>query len=265
MAPIETDYEWTATGSGNWNTATNWTPAGLPGTAAGRQSVSSAMPIPDDPTIFNNSVRNLNALEFDSANRYFVAATGSLDFQEDASGPTTIAPSITVASGAHQIQLAVNLVDSTSINVAPGASLDLNNQIDLNGNTLTTSGTVRINHSTVGGGTVNSTGALAANGESDYWRRSGEHRLAAHRRRRSGRRLVQGSRRRLALGILDVVWDVASLPVGTFTVVTAGGSCMLAVFRSPATMRDRSRLARMETISPLLSSGPPSPNRRLSG
>jgi hypothetical protein len=224
VGPLITEFEWTAAGSGNWNQGNNWAPTGVPGTLPGRQTATLGASITANATIYNNATRTLNALEIDNANGYYIAGTGSLDFQEDVSGPTTIAPSITVASGAHQIQLAVNLNDNTSINVAGGASLDLNNQIDLNGNTLTTSGTVRINHSTIGGGTVNSTGALAANGASDIGGdlvSTGSLVIGADEEGADSFKVLGDAS---LSGILDVVWDAASLPVGSFTVVSAGGT-----------------------------------------
>jgi hypothetical protein len=224
VGPLITEFEWTATGSGNWNQGNNWTPTGVPGTLPGRQTATLGASITANATIYNNATRTLNALEINNANGYYIAGTGSLDFQEDASGPTTIAPSISVASGAHQIQLAVNLNDNTSVTVAPGASLDLNNQIDLNGNTLTTSGTVRINHSTIGGGTVNSTGALAANGASDIGGdlvSTGTLVIGADEAGVDSFNVLGDAS---LSGILDVEWDAASLPVGSFTVVSAGGT-----------------------------------------
>jgi hypothetical protein len=224
VGPLITEFEWTATGSGNWNQGSNWSPTGVPGTLPGRQTATLGASITANATIYNNATRTLNALEINNANGYYIAGTGSLDFQEDASGPTTIAPSISVASGAHQIQLAVSLNDNTSITVAPGASLDLNNQIDLNGNTLTTSGTVRINHSTIGGGTVNSTGALAANGASDIGGdlvSTGSLVIGADEAGADSFNVLGDA---LLSGVLDVVWDAASAPVGTFTVVSAGGA-----------------------------------------
>ncbi|MBA3480907.1 MAG: PEP-CTERM sorting domain-containing protein [Pirellulales bacterium] len=224
VGPLITEFEWTATGSGNWNQGNNWTPTGVPGTLPGRQTATLGASITANATIYNNATRTLNALEIDNANGYHIGGTGSLDFQEDASGPTTIAPSITVANGAHQIQLAVNLNDNTSITVAGGASLDLNNQIDLNGNTLTTSGTVRINHSTIGGGTVNSTGALAANGASDVGGNlvsTGSLVIGADEEGADSFNVLGDAS---LSGILDVMWSGVSLPAGTFTVVSAGGT-----------------------------------------
>lgn len=223
VGPLITDFEWVATGSGNWNQTSNWDPPGVPGTVPGRQKVTLGDSITATQTIYNNAVRNLNILEIDNANSYIVAGTGNLTFQTDTTGPTAIAPTINVASGAHQIQLAVELVNNTSITVAPGASLDLNNQIDLNGNTLTTSGTVRINHSTIGGGAVMSSGALVANGVSDIGGdliSTGALVIGVDEQGADGF-AVKGDA--LLSGLLDIVWDPASAPTGPLTIVSADG------------------------------------------
>lgn len=224
VGPLVTDYEWTATGSGNWNQATNWTPTGIPGVIAGRQTARLGSSIAANQTIFNNSVRNLISLEIDNANSYAIAGVGSLEFQADASGPATILPSITVAQGSHQLQLAVNLQDDTTIVVAAGASLDLNNQINLNGHTLTTSGTVRINNSTIGGGSVVSAGALQTASVASFGgdlTSTGAMLVSVDE---NGGDFFQVAGNAILSGILDVVWDATSLPTGPITVLSAGGS-----------------------------------------
>lgn len=224
VGPLVTDYEWTAAGSGNWNQSTNWTPSGVPGVIPGRQTAKLGNSIAANQTIYNNAVRNLNALEIDNANSYVIAGVGSLDFQTDASGPTSILPSITVANGAHQLQLAVNLQDDTTINVAAGASLDLNNQIDLNGHTLTTSGAVRINHSTIGGGSVVSVGSLETAGVASIGADLTSTGAMLVSVEESGGDFFQVAGDAILSGILDVVWDPKSVPTSPITVLTAGGS-----------------------------------------
>jgi len=224
VGPIVTDYEWEATGSGNWNDALNWEPTGLPGTVPGRQHVTLGSAITANSTIFNNSTRNLNSLEIDSANSYAIAGAGSIDFQVDASGPTAVAPSITVANGAHQFQLPVNLHDDTTVSVAAGASLDFNNQIDLNSNTLTTSGTVRINHSTIGGGLVVSLGALATNDAGSIGGDLESTGTLLIDIGASGSDVFNVAGDATLSGVLDVAVEAGFKPHGRFTVLTAGGT-----------------------------------------
>ncbi|RIK87895.1 MAG: hypothetical protein DCC67_01340 [Planctomycetota bacterium] len=223
VGPLVTDFAWNAPGSGSWNIATNWDPPGLPGTVAGRQHVTLG-PADSPTTIYNNSTRTLNSLDIDSAQPYFLAGAGSLGFQADTSGPATAPPSLDVASGAHQIQLPIELQDDTTISVAAGASLDLNNQIDLNGNTLDVSGTVRINHSAIGGGTLASSGSLAASGAVNLAGNlisSGEL-LVGVDADGADSFVVAGDA--ILTGTVNVAWSPAAAPVGALTILTAGGS-----------------------------------------
>lgn len=224
VGPIETDFEWTATGSGNWNQNSNWTPQGVPGTLPGRQSVTLGSSITSTQTIYNNAARNLNSLTIDNSNSYIVAGPGSLSFQSDTSGQSTIAPTITVDSGAHQIQLAVNLIDDTTITVAPSASLTLNNQIDLGGHTLTTTGGVSINHSTIGGGAVVSLGALATSGSTSIGGDLVSMGTLSIGADENGSDVFNVLGDATLSGTLDVNWSPASLPGGTMTVLTASGT-----------------------------------------
>lgn len=224
VGPLITDYEWVPNGSGNWNTPTNWTPSGLPGVIPGRQTAKLGASITASQTIYTNSTRNLNELEISNANSYVLAGVGSLEFQADVSGPTTIMPKIVVTAGAQQIQLPVSLNDNTTITVASGASLDLNNQINLNGHTLTTSGTVRINHSTIGGGSVMSLGSLEAATVASFGGDLTSTGVMAVNVADSGNSFYQVAGDAVLSGILDVVWSAASLPTGEVTILTAGGS-----------------------------------------
>lgn len=224
VGPIESDFEWTSNATGNWNQTTNWSPTGIPGTIPGRQSVTLGSAITAARTVYNNEVRTLNSLTFNNTNSYIVAGVGTLAFQSDTSGAATIAPEIIVTSGAHQIQLAVELLNDTSVTAAAGASVDFNNIVDLNGHVLTTSGTVRFNHSTIGGGSVMSLGSLAAEGVASFGgdlTSAGAMLVDADA---SGNSFYQVAGDAVLSGVLDVVWSASSLPSGAMTILTAGGS-----------------------------------------
>lgn len=53
VGPITTQYDWAATGSGNWNQVSNWAPLGIPGTLAGRQKATLGVSITANATIYN--------------------------------------------------------------------------------------------------------------------------------------------------------------------------------------------------------------------
>jgi hypothetical protein len=75
---------------------------------------------------------------------------------------------VDVLEGSHEIQVAVSLVDDTTVNASAGTELDFNNTITTGGRTLSISGTgqVNINNSVVGGGSVTSSGVLGTAGSS---------------------------------------------------------------------------------------------------
>jgi hypothetical protein len=224
VGPIESNFEWTANATGNWNQTTNWTPTGIPGTIPGRQNVTLGSAITAARTIYNNEVRNINSLTLNNANSYIVAGVGTLAFQSDTSGATTIAPKVTVTSGAHQIQLAVELLNDTSVTAASGASLDFNNVIDLNGHVLTTSGAVRFNHSTIGGGAVMSIGSLEAESVASFGGDLTSTGTMLVNVDENGSSFYQVAGDAMLSGTLDVVWSASSLPSDALTVLTAGGS-----------------------------------------
>jgi hypothetical protein len=115
--------------------------------------------ITEPATVAVDSAVTVNGIEFDNANTYAIAGTGSIML-------AGTDPSVTVTSGSHQFQVAVNLDSDTSVD-ATGGSVDFNNQIDLAGNTLSTTGTVNINHSVIdssGTGAIVNTGTLGTAG-----------------------------------------------------------------------------------------------------
>lgn len=224
VGPIESNFEWAANSTGNWNQTTNWAPTGIPGTIPGRQNVTLGSAITAARTIYNNEVRTLNSLTFNNTNSYIVAGVGTLAFQSDTSGATTIAPKITVTSGAHQIQLAVELLNDTSVTAAGGASVDFNNVVDLNGHVLTTSGAVRFNHSTIGGGGVVSIGSLEAESVASFGGDLTSAGAMLVNVDENGSSFYEVAGDALLSGVLDVVWNASSLPAGAMTVLTAGGS-----------------------------------------
>lgn len=223
VGPAVTDYSWGVNASGSWTQATNWAPAGVPGAIAGRQHVLFGNIITTPQTVYTNSTRNVNSIEFASGQTYAISGTGAIALQSDTSGGSPVAPVILVTTGSHQIQVPVNLIDNASVIASVGASIDFNNEINLNGKTLTTTGTVRLNNSTVGGGTVMSLGALATAKSSEI----------------GGNLVTEGSLivdfdatgadffnvlgDATLTGVLDVIWNKSSLPSGTATVLSAGG------------------------------------------
>lgn len=223
VGPSVTDYAWGVNGSGSWTQATNWAPAGVPGAIPGRQHVVFGNVITAPQTVFTNSTRNVNSIEFASGQTYAISGAGAITLQTDASGASPVAPVIRATTGSHQIQVPVNLVDSASVVASPGASIDFNNQINLNGKTLTITGNVRLNNSTVGGGSVVSLGALATAQSSEIGGDLVSQGTLLVDFDENGADFFNVLGDATLSGVLDVIWSKASLPVGTVTVLSAGG------------------------------------------
>ncbi|MCA9259770.1 MAG: hypothetical protein KDA61_11245, partial [Planctomycetales bacterium] len=159
-----TDFLWSRTDAGAWGTATNWVTDTTPASpnsniAVVRFEDSNAGP----STVYTDADVTAKRLQFDSPNKYAVAGTGVITLEADAG-----AAGIDVTSGSHEIQTKLVLNSGTAFSVAAGARLDINNSLNLNGNTLTTSGAgvVSINNNLDAGsaGLVANTARLQGSG-----------------------------------------------------------------------------------------------------
>lgn len=224
VGPVIEEFEWAGDRSGNWGTPINWAPGGVPGSSPGRQTAIFGDTITSTQTIFTNSSRSLNEIQFNNANSYVISGPGSIDLKADTSGGAPILPTVQVTSGHHQIQVRVNLVDDATVTAAPGASLTFNNQIDLGGNTLTTNGTININHSIIGGGTIVGSGTLAALGAVDIAGNLESTGTLLVDVGQSGADYFHVLGDATLAGILDVVLDGNTVPTGPLTILSAGGS-----------------------------------------
>ena len=156
-------FYWNTADSGDWNAAANWTSAFYAPPNSNNKGVELGDAIGSSTrTVFLDSPATINGLDFNNTlgGSYALSGHAGLTLAESS---TLDAPAITVTSGDHQIQTTLTLAADASID-ASGGTLDINNEIDLAGNTLTLSGSVVINGAIVGGGTVINSGALAAMG-----------------------------------------------------------------------------------------------------
>ena len=157
--PAPPQREWNNIGTGLYTAIPNWTPTFVPNAADHQALFGTKITAPS--TVIIDSPITLNGITFNNSNKYALSGNGSITL-------AGTSPLVSVTSGSHEIQVQVTLGSNTTVN-ATGGSIDFNNQIDLAGKTLTTSGTVNINGgviNTVGSGSgmfVNE-GTLAANG-----------------------------------------------------------------------------------------------------
>ncbi|MCH2130691.1 MAG: hypothetical protein MK179_16225, partial [Pirellulaceae bacterium] len=152
--------------NGDWNNAGNWDSPGFPDTQA--HSAIFGDSIGSEQTIFSNTPVTVNSIRFNNANTHAVAGTGSFNLAATTENPP-VSPTLQVDQGDHQFQAAVNLVNDTTATIASGASLSINNQLDLGGNVLTKTGdgTLSVNNALItgnGGSIANNSGVLAGVG-----------------------------------------------------------------------------------------------------
>ena len=162
---LNANSTWTSNGFGAWTDLDNWSSV-APVTAEQTAIFGNATSVPS--TVIVDTPVTVNAMTLDHSLTYVIAGAGSVTLDATVSGTS---PTISVNQGAHQLQVLVNLLDDTTLNVAADAAIDINNQLNLNGNTLTKTGngSVAINHvlNTAGGtfacqqGNCSGSGAIA--------------------------------------------------------------------------------------------------------
>ncbi|TWT75721.1 hypothetical protein Pla123a_32310 [Posidoniimonas polymericola] len=147
-----TDATWSpagATANGNWNSGGNWSSLTAPGQVPDANSVNvvlgGANAGAGAVTVYNNADVAIRSLAFTSADTYAISGLGSITLEPDALSDTdTDATFISVEAGAHEIQVPVVLSSSAAsdnrVLVVPGSTLDFDNQLDLNGKTLSVEG-----------------------------------------------------------------------------------------------------------------------------
>ena len=163
VSQLDANANWTTDGFGFWDDNANWST--LKPTTSGQSAIfGNAISAPS--TVVVDTPVTVNSITFDHTVMYVVAGTQSVTLESTTS---LTLPTINVSQGTHQFQTVVNLADDTTLDVASSAVLELNNQVNLQGNTLTKTGdgTLEINHVLNGGtfvcaqGTCSGGGALA--------------------------------------------------------------------------------------------------------
>jgi hypothetical protein len=143
-----TEFDWFTDSSGSWNQAINWM-FGVPNT--NQRTAMFGSVITADRTVNNNQSLTVNTIRFDNANAYVITGPGNISLEADTGDAT-----IDVVQGSHEFQQDVILQSSTDLVIANGAVLSFNNELDLNGLTLTKmgTGTLHVNNRLTGGGTL---------------------------------------------------------------------------------------------------------------
>ena len=154
-----TVHEWSVNSSGDWNQTSNWSSGFLVPNGEDQTAIFGAAIIDDGETVFTNTDVTVNRIEFNNTLPYSISGLGSVNLAtdpddpndpEDAFGP----PALSVTAGSHQFQAIVNLMEDTTVDIASGSTLEFNNGLFLNGNTLTKTGggTLAVNNDVISAG-----------------------------------------------------------------------------------------------------------------
>jgi autotransporter-associated beta strand protein len=159
--PANTDFTWVGTSFGSWETSDQWSPAGVPdgNNMTARFADSNAA----NMYVRLNQPQTVQQVHLDEASSYSLIGSGSLQLDTD-----SVDPQLVVNGGNHRWTAPVNALANTTIDVASGASLALDNTFGFNGVTVTKqgSGTLLINGpEATGSGSLNVTeGTLSGDG-----------------------------------------------------------------------------------------------------
>ena len=156
---VSTDFEFQGP-SGSWTNVANWTSGVITPNAA--DAIANLLQMPtEETTIYHNGGITMGQLFIDNANKYAIAGLGTFTFET--SGDDAV---IDVAQGNHEFQAPVALLNNTNVNVAPGAILEFNNDVNGNGNSLTVTGggEVKFNHATTDLMVAMAAGAMTGGG-----------------------------------------------------------------------------------------------------
>ena len=150
--PLPTDFQW-ATSSGNWQSSSNWSPSGLPN--GNDVQVTFGSGINSTKSVSLRSSVTVKTMRFDHNFRYHLTG-GSVTFAADQGSPL-----LNVANGDHSIASTLSLAQNTTSSIGPGDELELQGRLNLNGRTLskTGSGTLILN-----GSAASNSGTLSASG-----------------------------------------------------------------------------------------------------
>ena len=164
---VPNQFTWDSTGGGNSNTGTNWSPNETAGDGANllkSDEVTFGSTITSNSTVFSDKTFEVNQMTFDNSTaNYNIAGPGVSLVATTAA----VNPSVTVTNGDHTIQATVSIGGDTLVAMAAGSSLTFDNQVDLQGNALTMTGTASINHSVIdsGAGSISASGILGTAGD----------------------------------------------------------------------------------------------------
>ena len=160
------DATWSRDGVAAWDAGGSWNIFPDPPITPDH-TVTFADAISAPTSVVVDTDVTINAITFDHSISYGILGLGSLNIQANTEVSPRM-PAISVTQGEHQFAVVTNLIDDTTVDIAPGSMLSFNHALNLMGNTLTKTGlgTISINNRlTTNGGTVDvQEGALIGGG-----------------------------------------------------------------------------------------------------
>lgn len=220
------EYQWVRpTAGGSWHTGGNWSTGLVPDSDEALALFDSSYGSPSQIDMIVPIT--VGGLEFDSLTSYTInGASGSTILTLDSYLQTA---SITATQGDHALDVRLDILSDTVIDVGSGASLTFNDPITLNDKSIdfsTSAGTIHLHNIVVGGTTITAGGTLGTVGTTGI-----------------GADLVLTGSSTLAIdlgdsitdhfnvsadvtldGWLDVTVEPGHIPNGSYTVLTASGT-----------------------------------------
>jgi len=124
--------EWEFNASGNWNDTKNWLHSNTPNANTHDARFGDFVASPQ--TIFTNVGVTVRSIEFNTSS--VVVGGAGIVTLEAASGNA----SLSAIQGSHEVQAVMSANSNVDVNVSDGATLKINNELDLNGNNLVKTG-----------------------------------------------------------------------------------------------------------------------------
>jgi hypothetical protein len=145
---------WNVDSFGSWLQNSNWDPGFAPNANTHNAIFGSA--ITASRTVVADQSVTAKSITFANTNAYVIAGAGNVNLDAD-TGSAMLTVTGGAVAGAHQFQAVVDLRDNTTANIGSGAAIAFNHRLNLNGNTLTKTGTGTLSINNLlnsGGGSV---------------------------------------------------------------------------------------------------------------
>ena len=126
---------WRLDQSGDWNSAGNWDPFGIPNDT--ETTVAFGDHITSNRVVFTETDVFANRIQFTATPSYVVSGSGAINLGADS---LLNDPAVDAFLGSHEFQAPVKLLANTTVTTGTNTNLTFNNTLSLGGHTLTKAG-----------------------------------------------------------------------------------------------------------------------------